>query len=102
MNIFLEAAHLSPIAVLCIEFRIPRKQEAAARVAAQLQMCKETGVMLGTITAPRQMGEKSGYTLEKRKSTNNGMFVESAIKLKDRAPTSCWAEGLPGLPSTTG
>lgn len=52
MNIFLEAAHLSPIAILCVEFRIPRKQEAAARVAAQLQICicKETGVMLGTIT----------------------------------------------------
>lgn len=50
MNIFLEAAHLSPITVLCVEFWIPRKQEAAARVAAQLQIHKETGVMLGTIT----------------------------------------------------
>lgn len=34
MNIFLEAAHLSLVAVLRAEFQIPRKQEAAARVAA--------------------------------------------------------------------
>lgn len=29
MNIFLEAAHLSPVAVLRTEFWIPRKQEEA-------------------------------------------------------------------------
>lgn len=39
MNIFLEAAHLSPVAVLRTEFWIPRQQEEAGSVVEHHSKC---------------------------------------------------------------
>lgn len=94
MNIFLEAAHLSPIAALCIEFRIPRKQEAAARVAAQLQMCKEAGLMLGTITAPRQMGEKLGVHIGKKEIHQQRYVCGKCHKTKGQSSNKLPSRGF--------
>lgn len=58
MNIFLEAAHLSPITVLCVEFRIPGKQEAAARSLHHSKCVKKQESWLAQSQAPRQVREK--------------------------------------------
>lgn len=65
MNIFLEAAHLSLVAVLRAEFWIPQKQEAAASAVHSSKVIKRQKPYFTQSYAQRQV-RNSGYSLEKK------------------------------------
>lgn len=95
MNIFLEAAHLSPITVLCVEFRIPRKQQPEPLHSSKY-VKKQESCLLAQSQAPRQTRGKLRVHMGKKEIHQQWYNVcGKCHKQMDRARTSCWAEGLP-------